>query len=65
MECNVQRPLVRDCVIFAAERVHQFTLIYAILGLFTENESMFLIKFLIIADQIKLKYSLSSVVIKM
>ena len=40
------------------ERVHQFTLFYVILGLFTKNESRFLIKFLINANQTKLKYSL-------
>ena len=44
--------------IYSTERAHQFTLIYAILGLLTENESRFLIKFLINANQIKLKYSL-------
>ena len=43
---------------YSTERAHPFTLIYAILGLFTVNESRFLIKFLINANQIKLKYSL-------
>ena len=49
--------VIRD-KIYSTGRVHQFTLIYAILGLFTVNESRFLIKFLINANQIKLKYSL-------
>ena len=44
--------------IYSTERDIQFTLIYAILGLLTENESRFIIKFLINAYQIKLKYSL-------
>ena len=35
-----------------------FTIISAILGLFVVNESNFLINFLIIAYQIKFKYSL-------
>ena len=44
--------------ICSTERVHQITLIYAILGQFIENESRFLTKFLITANQITLKYSL-------
>ena len=44
--------------IYTTERVRQFTLIFAILGSFIENESRFLTKFLITANQIKLKYSL-------
>ena len=44
--------------IYSTEGVHQLTLMYAILGLFTENEIRLLIKFLINANQIKLKCSL-------
>ena len=43
---------------YSTEHVHQFTPIYAILGWFIENESRFLLKFLITTNQIKLQYSL-------